>query len=181
MSRKALARGGLTPKREAFVREYVAAGGSNATQAAIRAGFSPTCAQVKSYQLLRDPAVLDAIQQLVTKRMRAGTAIGMSVLEHLANNATSESVRLQAAQALLDRGGMKPIQQTEHRHIVEHRAMSDAELEAAIVQKVRQLGLAGRVVDASAKVIEDAVIVPNESDRVVAEGCDSGNESDGDA
>ncbi len=49
----------LTPKQEAFVREYLV--DLNATQAAIRAGYSPKTAQEQASRLLSNVMVMDAI------------------------------------------------------------------------------------------------------------------------
>ncbi len=50
----------MTPKQERFVQEYTI--DSNATQAAIRAGYSAKTAMEQGYQLLQKPSVKAAIQ-----------------------------------------------------------------------------------------------------------------------
>jgi phage terminase small subunit len=50
----------LTPKQQMFVREYLV--DLNATQAAIRAGYSAKTAEEQGYQLLRKTSVQAAIQ-----------------------------------------------------------------------------------------------------------------------
>lgn len=50
----------MTPKQEAFVREYLV--DLNATQAAIRAGYSAKTAEQQGYQLLQNPSVSDAVK-----------------------------------------------------------------------------------------------------------------------
>jgi phage terminase small subunit len=50
----------LTPKQDMFVREYLI--DLNATQAAIRAGYSAKTAEEQGYQLLRKTSVAAAIQ-----------------------------------------------------------------------------------------------------------------------
>ena len=79
-------------------------------------------------------------------------ALGATTLEELALNAQSESVRLQAAQALLDRGGMQLASLSEH-HVVVKDERSDEELRARVEQLQRELGL-------SAKVISGEVVRP---------------------
>ena len=49
----------MTPKQEAFVREYLI--DLNATQAAIRAGYSERTAAVQGFDLLRNPKVAGAV------------------------------------------------------------------------------------------------------------------------
>jgi phage terminase small subunit len=56
----------LTPKQEAFVREYLI--DLNATQAAIRAGYSPKTAQEQSSRLLSKAMVVKAVQLGMDKR-----------------------------------------------------------------------------------------------------------------
>lgn len=57
----------LTAKRAAFVREYLI--DLNATQAAIRAGYSPKTAQMQGSRLLSNVMVRDAIEAATGDRM----------------------------------------------------------------------------------------------------------------
>ena len=56
----------LTPKRQAFVREYPT--DLNATKAAIRAGFSEKTAYSQGQRLLKNVEVADAIQKALAER-----------------------------------------------------------------------------------------------------------------
>lgn len=56
----------LTPKQRAFVQEYLV--DLNATQAAIRAGYSPKTANVTACETLTKPYVAEAIRQALDKR-----------------------------------------------------------------------------------------------------------------
>ena len=56
----------LTPKQQMFVAEYLI--DLNATQAAIRAGYSQKTAEEQGYQLLRKTSVAAAIQVEMDKR-----------------------------------------------------------------------------------------------------------------
>lgn len=56
----------LTPKQRRFVDEYIC--DLNATQAAIRAGYSPHTATVQASRLLSNAKVFDAIAQAVEER-----------------------------------------------------------------------------------------------------------------
>ncbi len=56
----------LTHKQRAFVQEYLV--DLNATQAAIRAGYSPKTANVIACETLTKPYVAEAIQQALDKR-----------------------------------------------------------------------------------------------------------------
>lgn len=55
----------LTPKQQAFADEYIINGG-NATQAAIKAGYSKKTAEVTGSKLLRNVKVLDYLAKKVT-------------------------------------------------------------------------------------------------------------------
>lgn len=56
----------LTPKQEAFVREYLI--DLNATQAAIRAGYSAKTAAEVGYENLRKPQIAEALQAAMDAR-----------------------------------------------------------------------------------------------------------------
>ena len=58
----------LTPKQALFVEEYLI--DLNASQAAVRAGYSPKTAQVQGYQLLQKTSVSDAIAKAMAARSR---------------------------------------------------------------------------------------------------------------
>ena len=61
----------MTPKQKRFVEEYLI--DLNATQAAIRAGYSAKSAMEQGYQLLRNTSVATALSEAVQKRSeRAG-------------------------------------------------------------------------------------------------------------
>ncbi len=70
----------MTPKQEAFVREYLV--DLNATQAAIRAGYSERTAAETGYENLRKPQVAAAIAEAQAKV--AATA-GMTIEQHMAD------------------------------------------------------------------------------------------------
>ena len=51
----------LNPKQQAFVREYLV--DFNATQAAIRAGYSPKTAGVQGHELLKKPEISEEVDR----------------------------------------------------------------------------------------------------------------------
>lgn len=74
--------GKLTDKQKIFVQEYLV--DLNATQAAIRAGYSPKNAEQLAYQLLQKTTVSEALQKAM-KRRAARTEISQDmVLRELA-------------------------------------------------------------------------------------------------
>jgi phage terminase small subunit len=71
----------LTPRQAAFVREYLT--DLNATQAAIRAGYSPNSAEVEGSRLLRNAQVLAAVNAGKEKRAAKLDLKAEDVLERL--------------------------------------------------------------------------------------------------
>ena len=69
----------LTPKQNKFCYEYIL--DCNATQAAIRAGYSPKRASEIGYQLLQKTTVVDQIQELVSQMQNDNIATATEVLE----------------------------------------------------------------------------------------------------
>jgi len=57
----------LNPRQVAFITEYLV--DFNGTQAAIRAGYSPKTASVQSFDLLRKPAIAEALTILSRKQL----------------------------------------------------------------------------------------------------------------
>lgn len=138
----------LTPKQRRFVDHYLSLGGVNATRAAVLAGYEGgrNGAGVTAHRLLKQPAILQAIRDLAEARLRSGVALAASVLEELAKTAKNESVRLKAAESLLDRGGL--MLQTVSRHEVHViHSKTDEELRARVEQLAKELGLAGRIIE----------------------------------
>ena len=71
----------LTPKQDMFVREYLI--DLNATQAAIRAGYSSKTAEEQGYQLLRKTSVHAAIQAGMDKRAQKATITADEILANI--------------------------------------------------------------------------------------------------
>lgn len=70
---------GLTPKQEAFAREYLV--DLNATQAAIRAGYSAKTAHVAGVRLLKDVKVAHLLSELQANRSKRTEITADYVLE----------------------------------------------------------------------------------------------------
>lgn len=73
---------GLAPKRAKFVQEYLI--DLNATQAALRAGYSEKTAASQGQRLLKDEKVAVAIQEAMDKRQKRTEITQDSVLANLA-------------------------------------------------------------------------------------------------
>ncbi len=89
----------LTPKQERFVEEYLV--DLNATQAAIRAGYSEKTAAEQGYENLRKPQVAEAIQEAMKARSER-TEIDQ---DWVLNNLRSVAERCMQAKPVTDRNG----------------------------------------------------------------------------
>jgi len=89
----------LTPKQSRFVDEYLV--DLNATQAAIRAGYSAKTARATGQENLTKPAVADAIQERMNDRSERTKIDADFVLHGIVKNIK----RCEQAEPVLDREG----------------------------------------------------------------------------
>lgn len=89
----------LTPKQEAFVREYLI--DLNATQAAIRAGYSKRTASSIGEENLRKPEIREAVQAAKDERSTRTEITADRVLQELARIAFFDLRRLYRADGSL--------------------------------------------------------------------------------
>lgn len=94
----------LTPKQQRFVAEYL--GELNATQAAIRAGYSAKTADREGYRLLRKAEIAAAVQAGKSKQIAAADLSAARVLEELRRLAFADLRRL-----FDEHGNLKPLTQ----------------------------------------------------------------------
>lgn len=94
----------LTPKQARFVEEYLV--DLNATQAAIRAGYSAKTANPQAARLLADVSVKTAISEARGKRSERTTIDADWVLRRLAEEAEAD-----LADLYTEEGGLKPVHQ----------------------------------------------------------------------
>jgi len=92
----------LSPKHQRFVDEYML--DANATQAAVRAGYSPHSAQQIGYQLLHLPALASAIRQARAQRHEQLQISAERVLRELGRIAFAD-----VAEAYDEHGRLKPL------------------------------------------------------------------------
>jgi hypothetical protein len=83
----------LTRRQDTFITEY--AKGRNATQAAIRAGYAPSSARQRGYELVNN----SDIQQ----RLLVMGVIGLDTLADVALHGKNDTARVNAAIALMER------------------------------------------------------------------------------
>ena len=94
--------GSLNAKQEAFCREYII--DLNATQAAIRAGYSERTANRTASEIMSKPDVQAFIADLMTKRNQAVEVNANYVLNRLV-----EIDQMDVADILTEDGSLKPI------------------------------------------------------------------------
>ena len=99
----------MTDKQTAFVKEFALTG--NATQSAIKAGYSEKTAYQKRHQLRWQ--FQHETEDETRRLMRAAVPGALAQIVDLAARATSEQVRLQAAKDIMDRAGLKPTERIE--------------------------------------------------------------------
>jgi hypothetical protein len=114
----------VNPKQELFAFEY--AHSLNATDAAIRAGYSEASAYSQGHDLLKKPEIQARITELLDERraeqqrrfINAADRAIQTLEEVMADAAATPSARVAAANSLLDRGG----------HAVVNRSLVKAEV-----------------------------------------------------
>lgn len=93
---------GLTPKQQRFVSEYLK--DLNATQAAIRTGYSEKSAGSQAHELLKKPEISAAIAEKQGKQLESAGLSASRVLEELRRLAFSD------LRGLVDeQGNLKPL------------------------------------------------------------------------
>ena len=119
---------GLTEMQRAFVSAYAINPQTcgKVEQSAIEAGYSQGGARTRGGELLKMPHIQAETRKQCERMLANSAPLAVSVLVELAESASSESVRLQAASSLLDRTGFKNPVQVE---IQEHRTISDVDRE----------------------------------------------------
>ena len=112
----------LTSKQENFIQNYIQFG--DAKRSAILAGYPERSAKAKGSQLKKQfQAEIKARTEL---KMMDGAQMALDTLLKLAEQSTSDTVKLAAAKDILDRSGYQAIQRVEQTHIEQS---STAELE----------------------------------------------------
>jgi phage terminase small subunit len=136
---------GLNQKQLLFVSEYLRTG--NATESAIKAGYSKATAEVQASRLLRNVKIQEYIRNAQTDIkalfMQEAKKSLLTIMELRDDEKAPKNVRLKAAQDILDRAGYKPTEKltaeiqstnnttltTEHKethiHLIEHLVNTD--------------------------------------------------------
>lgn len=119
----------LNPRQRAFVLAALTTGKYAPALWAKMAGYrgDDNVLAVTGHRLAHDKAVQEAMHEESVRRLASGKIYAVSVLLDLCTTADKDSVRLKAAEAILNRSGLH--ERTEHKTTVEHtisdRAMID--------------------------------------------------------
>lgn len=131
----------MTPKQEAFVREYLI--DLNATQAAIRAGYSAKTAMEQGYQLLRKTSVAEAIAAAQAVRAEKTQIDAEWLLLRLAEESTAD-----VADLYDEHGGLKPVKEWPliwRQGLVAGIDVEDLREEGKVVGTIRKIRLSDRI------------------------------------
>ena len=122
-----------THKQKTFIQEYVSTG--DAVESARTAGYSDrSLASLRAESSRLKRRLSSQIAEKLRLNIINSAPRALAILQNLAMNAQSESVRLKACTDLLDRAGFKPVTRQE-RHYV-NRTVEEVEAEL--------MGLVGR-------------------------------------
>ncbi len=138
----------LTNKQQAFVDEYLV--DLNATQAAIRAGYSENSAMQQGHQLLEKTLVHAAIQENMDKRSAETEITAAQVLEKIKviafagpKSKVTDANKLRGLELL----GKHLAMFTERHIVIDERPLKDdtrADIEARMIERMERLGLTGQ-------------------------------------
>lgn len=131
----------LTPKQEAFVREYLL--DLNATQAAIRAGYSAKTAEQQASRLLSNVKVAEAVAEAQAKRAEKTRIDAEWLLTRLAEESAADVADLYDEQ-----GGLKPVHDWPlvwRQGLVAGLDVEEIKVEGVVVGTIRKLKLSDRV------------------------------------
>lgn len=134
----------LTPRQERFVAEYLV--DLNATQAAIRAGYSPKTASAIGAENLRKPQLAAAVRVAARERAAATEITAANVLRRLASigfNDDATHTEQTRALELLGRHLALFTDRIEHSGTVEFHHLD--QIDTAIAELTRQLEASGVV------------------------------------
>lgn len=131
----------LTPKQEAFVREYLI--DLNGTQAAIRAGYSAKGAKVQAVRLLTNANVSAAIAAQKAKRAERTQIDADWLLTRLAEESTAD-----VADLYNEDGTLKPVKDWPliwRQGLVAGLDVEEIRVEGVVVGSIRKLKLSDRI------------------------------------
>ncbi len=131
----------LTAKQARFVEEYLI--DLNATQAAIRAGYSEKTAAAVGHENLRKPKIADAIASAQRERSDRTQIDADWVLKRLAGEADADLADLYDAT-----GGLKPVHEWPEvwrKGLVAGLDVEEIRIDGAVVGQIRKVKLSDRL------------------------------------
>lgn len=131
----------LTPKQEAFVREYLL--DLNATQAAIRAGYSAKTAYSMGQRLLKNVEVSAALVAAKQERAQKTQIDADWLLTRLAEESTAD-----VAELYNDDGTLKPVKDWPliwRQGLVAGLDVEEIRVEGIVVGSIRKIKLSDRI------------------------------------
>lgn len=131
----------LTPKQQLFVQEYLV--DLNATQAAIRAGYSVRTARAVGSENLTKPDIAAAIAEAQTKRAQRTQIDADWLLTRLAEESTAD-----VADLYDEHGGLKPVKDWPliwRQGLVAGLDVEEIRVEGVVVGSIRKLKLSDRI------------------------------------
>ncbi len=139
-----------------FIRLYVDYG--DVRRAAIEAGYSENSLEHCKNYLLNKPEIAMAIARAARPRLARMVPLALGTLEHLAEHAISEKVKLDASKAILDRAGLVPPKAQEDRSAIEPplHEMSSDELRARAARLEDELAGRAKPISADPAPLADA-------------------------
>lgn len=159
----------MTPRQAQFVREYLL--DLNATQAAIRAGYSPRTANEQGARLLADVSVAEAIKAAMDERAKRTGITTDRVLQEVAKLAF-----LDIAGAFSADGTMKPLHEIDPDVRAALAGLEVAEItgdEGQVVGRLRKIKLADKTANLTLLMrhlgmLNDKVKVQGDADNPLA-------------
>jgi phage terminase small subunit len=132
----------FTDKRKLFAREY--ARDLNGTQAAIRAGFAPSSANRRAYEMLREPEITAMVHKCLDAACARADVNADRVIKELARVAFADP----AAAVRVDRGRVR-VADTDQLTVDQRAAIAEVSetergIRVKLQDKVRALELLGK-------------------------------------
>lgn len=153
----------LSERQRLFAEKYVELGGKHgsAQAAALHAGYggggetpNVNSAKSRAWELLRNPDVLAAIRDEMTRKLSAAAVLGVNVLVELAEDeGVPAATRLSAAKELVDRGYGPVASRFMHTH--EGRTIEDYILMAEEAERSGGLAVEAVAIEADFEEAED--------------------------
>ena len=167
----------MSPKQQRFVEEYMA--DLNATQAAVRAGYSPKTAAEQGSRLLTNVNVSDAVSRMTAEQSRRTGVTADRIIREMAKIAFANIADVANLDEATARGGAAEEDTAAVQSVKVKRIQTDGgeivEREVKLHDKVRALTELGKHVG----LFDTRVKVSGAATVVIRDDLGPGNEDDG--